>query len=133
MKKILSTSVFFLLVVVSNSQNNVIPNPASLYAKFLGYKSIVSIADDGNQRRVCVFPDGTECDEWLFFRGVCGKEFSYCALKGCQTETESTETSQYAVCVCTDSLGNKVRIPLNDFMNQNGDTLIKELKIVRRR
>jgi putative hemolysin len=125
MKKILLTSLFYTLVVCCYSQGKGIPNPASLYARFLGYKSEVRVDSTGNQLKVCVFPDGSECDEWAFFRGLCGKEFSYCALKGCQTETETTPTSQFAVCVCTDSLGNKVRISLNDFMNQNGDSLFK--------
>jgi putative hemolysin len=129
MKKTLSTILFSTFLVYGFSQNKVIPNPASLYVKFLGYKSEVRIDNSGNQSRVCVFPDNTECNEWLFFRGVCGKEFSYCARKGCLAETETTATSQYAVCVCTDSLGNKVRIPLNDFMNQHGDSLFKESKM----
>ena len=129
MKKVLSTLILLSLVVITYSQNKGIPNPASLYVKFLGYKSIVRTDNQGNQIRVCALPDSTECNEWSFFRGVCGKEFSYCALKGCLTETESTPTSQYAVCVCSDSLGSKVKIPLLDFMDQHGDTLIKVPKI----
>ncbi|MBU1866793.1 MAG: DUF333 domain-containing protein, partial [Actinobacteria bacterium] len=26
---------------------------------------------DGGTYGVCVFPDGSECDEWAFFRGEC--------------------------------------------------------------
>lgn len=133
MKKTLSAILLFTSVVYGFSQNKVIPNPASLYVKFLGYKSDVRTDSSGNQIRVCVFPDKSECDEWLFFRGVCGNEFSYCARKGCLTETEFNETSQYAVCVCSDSLGNKIKIPLNDYMNQHGDTLVRESKIFIRR
>lgn len=133
MKKLLLPLLFCSLVGYGYTQNKVIPNPASLYTKFLGYKSEVRIDSQGNQRKVCIFPDSTECDEWLFFRGVCGQIFSYCARKGCQTETESTETSQYAVCVCVDSLGNKVKVPLDVFMNKNGDSLLKEFKTVGRR
>lgn len=131
MKKTLSTILISSLVVYGFSQNKIIPNPASLYVKFLGYKSEVRVDSSGNQSRVCIFPDNTECNEWQFFRGVCGKEFSYCARKGCLTETEVTATSQYAVCVCTDSKGNKIRIPLNDFMNQHGDSLFKESRVDR--
>jgi len=133
MKKILSTIPLLLLVLITYSQNKSIPNPASLYVKFLGFKSEFRTDNQGNQKKVCIFPDGTECDEWAFFRGICGQEFSYCARKGCLTETETNATSQYTVCVCSDSLGNKVRIPLNDFMNQHGDSLFKEPKIDRRR
>ncbi len=133
MKKLLLILLLCSFMSYGYSQNKVIPNPASLYAKFLGYKSEVRIDSQGNQRKVCVFPDSTECDEWLFFRGVCGQKFSYCALKGCQTETQSTGTSQYAVCVCIDSLGNKVKVPLDVFMKQNGDFLIKNSEMNKKK
>jgi putative hemolysin len=31
---------------------------------------------------VCVFPDGTECEECEFMSGRCGQEYSYCAQQG---------------------------------------------------
>ena len=31
---------------------------------------------------VCVFPDGTECEECEFLSGRCGQEHSYCAQQG---------------------------------------------------
>ena len=31
---------------------------------------------------VCVFPDGTECEEWEFMSGRCGQEHSYCVQQG---------------------------------------------------
>ncbi|MEA3339639.1 MAG: DUF333 domain-containing protein [Chloroflexota bacterium] len=27
--------------------------------------------DDGGEYGVCVFSDGSECEEWAFFRGEC--------------------------------------------------------------
>jgi putative hemolysin len=27
--------------------------------------------ETGDQAGYCVFPDGSECDEWAFFRGEC--------------------------------------------------------------
>lgn len=128
MKRSIATLVILFFAAIGFAQNKIIPNPASLYAKFMGYKSKVVIDEFGNQNRTCVFPDSTQCDEWSYFRGVCGQKYSYCALKGCQTETEINESSQYAVCVCTDSLGNKVKIPLMEFMEKNGDFLLKESK-----
>lgn len=110
------------------SQGKFIPNPASAYVKYLGYKSEIRIDSMGNHTRVCIFPDGSECDEWLFFRGICGKDFSYCATKGCQTENfvDTLTHTTYAICVCKDSLGNQKKIPLLDFMQQNGDSLFEE-------
>lgn len=128
MKISLTVLAILFFVTIDYAQNKVIPNPASLYAKFMGYKSKVTVDEFGNQMRVCVFPDSTQCDEWSFFRGTCGQEFSYCASKGCRTETVIEEASQYAVCVCLDSLGNKVKIPLMDFMEKNGDSLLKVSK-----
>jgi putative hemolysin len=48
------------------------PNPASVYCKQNGYTLEIVTADDGSQSGVCVFPDGSTCDEWAYFRGECG-------------------------------------------------------------
>lgn len=48
-----------------------IANPAEVYCEKQGYKVEVRTAADGSQSGACVFPDGTECDEWAFFRGEC--------------------------------------------------------------
>jgi putative hemolysin len=48
------------------------PNPASLYCQQNGNKLEIRTASDGNQSGVCVFPDGSACDEWAYFRGECG-------------------------------------------------------------
>lgn len=111
--------------VTTYSQRVIIANPASTYAKFMGLESETRTDSVGNQIRVCILPDRSECDEWDFFRGKCGREYSYCALKGCLTQTDSTATSEFAVCICPDSCGSNKRIPLLEFMEQNGDKLIK--------
>lgn len=51
-----------------------IPNPASVYCEQNGNKFEIHTADDGSQSGVCVFPDGSTCDEWAYFRGECGME-----------------------------------------------------------
>ncbi len=33
----------------------------------------------------CVFPDGSSCSKWNFYKGECGSEWSYCALNGYDT------------------------------------------------
>src|SRR5512137_861509 len=48
------------------------PNPASLYCKEQGYRSEIRTASDGSQASYCIFPDGSECDEWRYYRGECG-------------------------------------------------------------
>lgn len=47
------------------------PNPASVYCEQQGYQVEIHTAPDGNQAGYCIFPDGSECDEWAFFRGEC--------------------------------------------------------------
>ena len=48
------------------------PNPASAYCEQQGYRIEIRTAADGSQSGVCIFPDGSECDEWAYFRGECG-------------------------------------------------------------
>jgi hypothetical protein len=47
------------------------PNPASVYCEQQGYISEIRTAADGGQTGYCIFPDGSECDEWAYFRGEC--------------------------------------------------------------
>jgi putative hemolysin len=49
-----------------------IPNPASVYCEQNGNKLEIQTASDGSQSGVCVFPDGSTCDEWAYYRGECG-------------------------------------------------------------
>ena len=47
------------------------PNPASVFCEEKGYKLEIRTAAGGSQEGFCLFPDGSECDEWAFFRGEC--------------------------------------------------------------
>jgi putative hemolysin len=48
------------------------PNPASVYCVRNGNKLEIRTAADGSQHGECVFPDGSTCDEWAYYRGECG-------------------------------------------------------------
>ncbi|MHB1295837.1 MAG: putative hemolysin [Anaerolineae bacterium] len=48
------------------------PNPASAYCVQNGNKLEIRTAADGSQSGVCVFQDGSACDEWAYYRGECG-------------------------------------------------------------
>jgi len=48
------------------------PNPASVYCEQNGNRLEIQTASDGSQNGVCVFPDGSTCDEWAYYRGECG-------------------------------------------------------------
>lgn len=47
------------------------PNPASVYCEEQDGTVEIRTAADGGQYGICIFPDGSECDEWAFFRGEC--------------------------------------------------------------
>ena len=46
-------------------------NPASVYCLEHGGESEIREHEDGGQYGVCVFEDGSECDEWAFYRDEC--------------------------------------------------------------
>jgi len=49
-----------------------LPNPASVYCRQSGNQLEIRTAADGSQFGVCIFADGSACDEWAYFRGECG-------------------------------------------------------------
>lgn len=121
---ILSSTLFF-----GASSISPMPDPSAVYCKFLGYDTEIRKDLQGNEYAVCIFPDGSECDTWAFYRGSCGQPYSYCSKKGCETksitEVNDSHSITYCACACLDSLGNEKVIPIDQFMEQNGDTLIK--------
>ena len=56
----------------SEGENGVgLANPAAVYCEDqAGFYEIRS-KDDGSQFGVCIFEDGSECDDWEFFEGIC--------------------------------------------------------------
>ena len=46
-------------------------NPASVYCVNQGGKLEIKKDAAGGEYGVCVFPDGSTCDEWAYFRGEC--------------------------------------------------------------
>ena len=59
-------------IPVTDIPDSSIANPASVYCEEQGNKLEIRTADDGSQSGLCVFPDGSTCDEWAYFRGECG-------------------------------------------------------------
>jgi putative hemolysin len=48
-----------------------LPNPASEFCEANGGRLEIRIAADGSQTGVCMFADGSECEEWAYFRAEC--------------------------------------------------------------
>lgn len=47
------------------------PNPASVYCEQNGGTLELRQDAQGGVQGVCLFPDGSECEEWAYFRGEC--------------------------------------------------------------
>jgi putative hemolysin len=47
------------------------PNPASVFCEDHGGKLDIRTDASGGQAGVCIFPDGSECDEWAYYHGEC--------------------------------------------------------------
>ena len=47
-----------------------LPNPASQFCENQGYE-LEMREEVGGTTGYCIFPDGTECEEWAFYRGEC--------------------------------------------------------------
>jgi putative hemolysin len=74
-------------------------NPASVYCEELGYTNEARQDDSGAMYGVCIFPDGSECEEWDFMAGRCGQERSFCVQQGYEPREES---GNMASCVFPD-------------------------------
>jgi len=57
--------------IVKDMSQAGIPNPASVYCTQQGNKLEIHTATDGSQNGICVFSDGSTCDEWAYYRGEC--------------------------------------------------------------
>jgi putative hemolysin len=67
------------------------PNPASVYCVQHGNKLEIHTAADGSQSGVCVFPDGSICDEWAYFRGECSPITTNTLMPTQQVNVDATE------------------------------------------
>jgi putative hemolysin len=90
-----------------------LPNPASVYCEEQGGTIDVREDADGNQYGICIFDDGSECDEWAFFRGECAPGGSepagianpasvYCEEQGGTIDMRTNDAGAYGVCVFDD-------------------------------
>ena len=90
-----------------------LPNPASAFCEQQGYKIEIRTAEDGSQAGYCIFPDGSECDEWAYYRDVCSPASqgssmhnpasAYCEKQGNKVEIRTAEDgSQIGFCIFPD-------------------------------
>lgn len=70
--KAIFTSVISLMALTACAAPQAqtgMPNPASMYCEQKGNRLIPSA--DGIQDGLCIFPDGSACDEWAYYQGEC--------------------------------------------------------------
>ncbi len=58
--------------IPTRSPESNLPNPAAAYCEQQGNQLKIVTTDDGSQQGVCIFPNGSTCDEWAYFRDACG-------------------------------------------------------------
>jgi uncharacterized protein len=65
-----------------------IANPASIKCEQDGGADKILYGSDGSQYGLCLFPDGSVCDEWAYYRGEClkGTCFRTCQFIGSRSE-----------------------------------------------
>lgn len=73
----LKVSLLISLVLVlvacggAASEGPKLANPASVYCEEQGGKLEIRTDADGGQVGYCLFEDGSECEEWAYYRGEC--------------------------------------------------------------
>jgi putative hemolysin len=80
------------------------PDPSAVYCVKLGYKYKIVTDDEGNQRGICCFPDGTECDAWAFYRGKSSQDWSYCKIHGYDLKELGRYEGWFTGAVCIDKV-----------------------------
>jgi uncharacterized protein len=80
-------------------QSNGSANPASVYCSEMGY-TLETVNDANGQSANCVFPDGTKCEQFSFFRGQCGAKHSFCARQGGVVSADSTTRPGSTIPMC---------------------------------
>ncbi|MDD5455023.1 MAG: C1 family peptidase [Candidatus Ratteibacteria bacterium] len=133
MRKTLISIVAFIITIFIVNSLFALPNPAAVYCQKMGYEYKV-IQTPGGEKGICVVAEGIEFDAWDFFTGKVGKEYSYCAKYGYDTENERKNHGGFitdcAVCVSKEKSANGKslgKIKMLDLMEENGEPLNKDL------
>ncbi|MDY6868691.1 MAG: C1 family peptidase, partial [Chloroflexota bacterium] len=106
----------------SDEPSSFIGNPAAFYCtNVMGYEYQVITEDDGAQKGQCIMPDEQACDQWAFYAGECGQEYSYCASEGMSIETRYDGNDPYSSTygVCIGGSEERSEFKISDIINFN--------------
>lgn len=68
---IVSLATMVFLASCGPKEDAGLPNPASVYCEEQGGELEIRTDSTGGQYGVCLFDDGSECEEWAFYRAEC--------------------------------------------------------------
>lgn len=107
------------------------PNPASVYCEENGGRVDLRQDASGGISGVCVFSDGSECDEWAYFRGECQPGSSLATpeftLPPAVADPSPTPSTEFAEDGCriyrNEELGYSFHYPADARIEANDDPL----------
>jgi len=117
----------------SVNQSTGLADPAGCYSYMLGYPESMITDSTGGQSGLVTLPDNEKVNEWDFYDGYVGQNYSYCAIKGFHTMVDTIYDKFGNLDVCTaciklDSLNNIIaKYTLDSLMNIYGDSLCKPI------
>jgi putative hemolysin len=94
-------------------------NPASVYCEEQGYRLEMRTDADGGIYGVCVFPDGSECEEWAFFRGECGPGSGSDDVEETVTVPDPAAARDLALAYIAANYGGQVTVPDAGWTEEN--------------
>ena len=126
MMKIENILLIFCTMIFLISPIMAIPNPSIVYCEKMGYTYKINITAEGEEG-ICVVNPGVEFKAWDFIKGKVGKEYSYCAKQGFETETEQIDknsySEEYAICISKNTSIKEI----NTLLNVNSGLLMQAL------
>jgi len=125
MKKLTILAIVILSGITLFAQKG-FRNPSAAYCEHLGYRYSIQKDAKGNEKGMCLLPDGNMVNAWDFYKGKIAHEYNYGALKGYETETETVKVNGYNIERAVYVRSNKSieeRYTLEELMNVYGESI----------
>ena len=111
-----------------------LPNPASVYCQEQGGRLEIRTDADGGQAGYCVFPYGSECEEWAFLHGECSHSVVPTTVPpNPDTTTEARiATERTAFPHRRDPFAGRLAVPAQPLPNRRRREGLRHLPVIRR-
>ncbi len=121
MRGIIVIMVILAIILVSGceeqAENTQIANPASVHCIEQG-GTLEMRQNELGQHGMCIFDDGSECEEWAFFRGECNIGSNFNCTRQCGDGKCNGEDCDGQICQCPETDEN---CPQDCFDPDEGD------------